>query len=237
MREELDRKIKREERQAKGAFFTPSNLVEKAHEYVAKNFGENWKEDYIVWDCACGTGNLTNGHEFKELYSSTLEQNELDYIDENGTAFQHDFLNGDNSQLPEGLREAIESGKEILFLINPPYATGSSSTNHGKSKSTASVGNSLTACNTAMKKEKWGGGSKQLYTQFLYRISKIQEENKNVNIAVFAPLSYMASSSFKKFREKFYAIFNMKDGFMFQANHFPDVSGVWGVSFTIWKNK
>ena len=33
------------------------------------------------------------------------------------------FLNDTFDKLPQGLQDAIDSGKEIIFLINPPYAT------------------------------------------------------------------------------------------------------------------
>jgi hypothetical protein len=45
-------------RERKGAFFTPPQWVAKAHEYLEKYFGENWQEEYVVWDNSAGTGNL-----------------------------------------------------------------------------------------------------------------------------------------------------------------------------------
>ena len=74
--------------------------------------------------------NLTRDYKFNELYCSTLEQSDIDTANQMGynmeaTKFQYDFLNGDYDVLPERLRTAIDSGKEILFLINPPYQDGS----------------------------------------------------------------------------------------------------------------
>ena len=51
-----------------------------------------------------------------------IEQSDIDTANQmsynmEATKFQYDFLNGDYDVLPEGLRTAIDSGKEILFLI------------------------------------------------------------------------------------------------------------------------
>ncbi|GAA8361016.1 hypothetical protein HpDR37_25700 [Helicobacter pylori] len=60
-------------RERKGAFFTPKIWVEKSQEYLAKALGQDYQEDYIIWDCAGGTGNLLQGLWNKaNLYLSTL---------------------------------------------------------------------------------------------------------------------------------------------------------------------
>ncbi len=69
-------------RRRTGAFFTPDIWVAEAHKMIAKQFGEDWKEEYVVWDCACGTANLTKVYKFKELYISTLEQSDINTITE-----------------------------------------------------------------------------------------------------------------------------------------------------------
>jgi type I restriction-modification system DNA methylase subunit len=50
-----------DDRERKGAFYTPQIWVEKSQEYLAKVFGENWQDEYYIWDCCCGTGNLLAG--------------------------------------------------------------------------------------------------------------------------------------------------------------------------------
>ena len=104
-----DRILEDTHRRRTGAFFTPDIWVAEAHKMVAEQFGENWKEEYVVWDCACGTANLTRGYKFKELYISTLDQSDIDTIKDCGynpeaVAFQYDFLNevGIDS-VPDGL--------------------------------------------------------------------------------------------------------------------------------------
>ena len=90
-----DQTIEESERRKQGAFFTPDIWVKEAHKMVSKSLGEDWKDKYTVWDNSCGSGNLTAGYEFKELYLSTLEEDQLVIAKErnpNATCFQHDFL-------------------------------------------------------------------------------------------------------------------------------------------------
>ncbi|GAA8692646.1 hypothetical protein oki288_14710 [Helicobacter pylori] len=62
-------------RERKGAFFTPRIWVEKSQEYLAKALGQDYQEDYIIWDCTGGTGNLLNGLTNKaNCFLSTLDQ-------------------------------------------------------------------------------------------------------------------------------------------------------------------
>ena len=62
-------------RQYKGSFFTPSIWVELSQQYIAADLGEDWQEDYYVWDCCAGTGNLLEGLTNKyKIYASTLDQ-------------------------------------------------------------------------------------------------------------------------------------------------------------------
>ncbi|HPJ97534.1 MAG TPA: hypothetical protein PK022_09490, partial [Syntrophales bacterium] len=63
-----------------------------------------------------------------------------------------------DGKLPEGLRNAIESGKEILFLINPPYATAN---NMGTKEGDHKGGVSDTEVCKLMKKDDWGASSQR----------------------------------------------------------------------------
>lgn len=229
-----------DKKKRQGVFYTPKKWVDRAHHRIVQDFGKNWKDEYIVWDCSCGSGNLTNGYKFKELYMSTLEQADIDSIACNPEAvkFQYDFLNDgadedmfDDSFLPEGLEEAIYSGKKILFFINPPYATAcNAGTKLGDHK--AGVGDTKTGAE--MKRNGWGACSAQLYAQFLYRIYTYQRVNKNISIAVFCPPSFMAGGSYKDFRKNFFLEFGFKSAFLFQASEFEGLSPLWGISFSTW---
>ena len=118
----VDRIVEDTTRRKQGEFFTPIIWVDKAHEYITSVYGDDWKEKYIVWDPAWGTGNLTRDYQFKELYVSTLNQSDIDTANQMGynpeaVKFQYDFLNDEYSKLPEGLRNAIENGRQIIVLI------------------------------------------------------------------------------------------------------------------------
>lgn len=109
-----------------GRYYTPGCVSKLMHDLTCREFGPNWKDEYIVWDCAWGTGNLTRGYEFKELYASTLEQFELDEAEElntnpEATKFRFDFLNYSLNDLPTGLKDRLLKGCKIIFYINPPY--------------------------------------------------------------------------------------------------------------------
>ena len=65
-------------RERKGAFFTPKMWVQKAQEYLAESLGENWQEEYYIWDCAAGTGNLLIGlKNARNIYASTIDLSDV----------------------------------------------------------------------------------------------------------------------------------------------------------------
>lgn len=66
--------IPKDLRERKGAFFTPSQWVIKAHQYIAKALGEDWQEHYAVWDPAAGTGNLLAGLKNENIFASTIDK-------------------------------------------------------------------------------------------------------------------------------------------------------------------
>ncbi|MGX2972355.1 hypothetical protein [Helicobacter sp. T3_23-1059] len=114
-------------RERKGAFFTPKIWVQKAQEYLAKSLGENWQDEYYIWDCAAGTGNLLAGlKNARNIYASTLDlsdvliMKELAKGDSSYVArlplleehiFQFDFLN--DSFFDEVANEATKSANEF----------------------------------------------------------------------------------------------------------------------------
>ena len=232
----VDRLIQDVTRRKQGEFFTPTIWVDKAHEYIASVYGEDWKEKYVVWDPAWGTGNLTRDYKFKELYVSTLNYSDIQTADQMGynteaVKFQFDFLNDDYDFLPKGLRDAIDSGREIIGLINPPYAT---SANFGETHKGDSSEN-LT--NKEMLSDGWGKSAQNLYAQFLYRICKLKEKNDNINLCLFSPSLFLTGTSFKEFRCNFNKHFYFESGFLFKAKHFSDVADDWGINFICFSNK
>jgi hypothetical protein len=232
----VDRLIQDVTRRKQGEFFTPTIWVDKAHEYIASVYGEDWKEKYVVWDPAWGTGNLTRDYKFKELYVSTLNYSDIQTADQMGynpeaVKFQFDFLNDDYDFLPKGLRDAIEGGKEIIVLMNSPYTDGSElTTNEGESKI---KGNIQTLVNLDMKNNKIGKCSKQLYAQFLYKTINLIKKPK---ICVFSPSLFLSGESYDVFENVVLNGLEMKKGFLFAGTNFSDTSGDWPILFSIWDN-
>jgi hypothetical protein len=237
----VDRIVEDETRRRKGEFFTPTIWVDEAHKMITEAFGENWKEEYVVWDPACGTLNLTRDYKFKELYCSTIEESDLKTADQmkynpEAVKFQYDFLNDgivggkidieNDPKLPQGLKDALLEGKKIIVLMNPPYGTGSK-IGEGSKKEIAT-----SKLQNMMKGEKWGASSQQLYAQFLFRLSKFG----NIKICMFSPPLFMSGGSYKDFRKNFLIKYGFKSGFLMNAGEFDGTSD-WGLSFTIWSDK
>ena len=148
--------------------------------------------------------------------------------------FQFDFLNDGDHLLPNALWNAITSGKEMLFLINPPYAaSGNAGTKEGDHK----AGVADTYMNKQMIVNGWGKSAQNIYAQFFYRITQMQKINQHIKIGVFCPPLYLTGDSYKEFRKHFFAQFGFECAFLFQASHFSDVSGAWGINFAMFNEK
>lgn len=234
-----DRLIEDTNRRNKGEFYTPTLFVDYAHKMIEKELGPHWKENYVVWDPAAGTLNLTRDYRFKELYCSTLEQAELDIsrqYNKEATKFQFDFLNDSLDDLKvkaPGLLEAFELNKPIVFFLNPPYAK-----NSGKNdlyRGTSSIVKN-TRLGNEMKNMK--EASSNLYCQFLYRIFLIKEKYNLANccIGLFSPTLFLTGQGYSNFRNVFLNNFALKDAIQFNAGHFANVSASWAISFSVWKN-
>jgi hypothetical protein len=230
----VDRIVEDTTRRKQGEFFTPAIWVDKAHEYIASVYGDNWKNEYVVWDPAWGTGNLTRDYSFKELYVSTLNQSDIDTANQMGynpeaVKFQYDFLNDDYEKLPEGLRNAIEEGRQIIVLMNPPYGTA----NDGVAKGATKKGISGTVVGNEMMDKKMGKSTQQLYSQFLYRLINYDAK---INLCMFTPPLYLSGPSFGEVREYLLSKVTFTKGFLMDAANFADVKS-WGLSFSILSSK
>jgi hypothetical protein len=133
--ERRDLLVPQDIRERKGAFFTPRKWVELSQKYLADALGEDWQDEYYIWDCAAGTGNLLAGLTNKyNIWASTLDQADVNVMHErirhganllDTHVFQFDFLNDDFSKLPQGLQDIIndeQKRKKLVIYINPPYA-------------------------------------------------------------------------------------------------------------------
>ncbi|WP_415858871.1 hypothetical protein [Campylobacter molothri] len=236
-------------RERKGAFFTPRIWVDKACEYLSKTFGEDYEDEYYIWDLAGGTGNLlANFTNKKNIFCSTLDKADIDVIHErikNGAnlfekqVFQFDFLNDEffdecdnkgniikKSKLPLNLQEILKDEnkrKKLIIFINPPYAeVGLSS---GGINKTGVQYSSI----YDKYKDILGKSSRELFVQFFIRIYC---EIEGAILASFSKLKYVNSTNFIKFRESFKAKF--LKGFITPAYTFDNVKGNFPIGFLIW---
>ncbi len=241
--ERRDLLVSNDIRERGGAFFTPKIWVEKSQEYLAKILGQDYQDEYIIWDCAGGTGNLLSGLISKaNLYLSTLDKSDVSIVKErikNGAkllenhVFQFDFLNDDffSDKTPKSLQEILkdkEKRKKLIIYINPPYAEATSAktpSGTGKNKDLVARGNLI--CKKY--KDELHKANNELFAQFFMRIYK---ELDGCIMASFSKLKYLNSSNFKKFREIFKAKF--LEGFMVPADSFDNVTGQFPIGFLVW---
>lgn len=239
--ERRDLLVPQDIRERKGAFFTPRIWVELSQKYIADVLGENWQDEYYVWDCAAGTGNLLTGLTNKyNIYASTLDQADVNVMHERikhganlleSHTFQFDFLNDDFSKLPQSLQDIIndeEKRKKLVIYINPPYAEAASKgtvTKTGTNKTDVAVTTKV----YEKYKNKIGIGGRELFVQFMTRI---YAEIPYSVLANFSTLKNLQAPNFSDFR-KFYRA-KLEKIFVVPADTFDNVKGKFPIGFFIW---
>lgn len=241
--ERRDLLVPQDVREVKGSYFTPQIWVEKSQEYLANVLGEDWQENYYVWDCCAGTGNLLAGLTNKyNIWASTLDKADVDVIhqriEEMGDGsnllkshvFQFDFLNGDFADLPKGLQDIIdneEKRKKLVIYINPPFKE------HPSSRNLTSESNSKTGLAKSATYDKYAGiigsAARELYAQFIFRIYK---EISGCILAQFSTVKILNSQNFFKFRENYQA--KLRNLFISPSFTFDNVQGQFPIGFFIW---
>ena len=238
----LDLLVPQDVRERKGSFFTPKKWVELSQHYLELALGENWQDEYFVWDCAGGTGNLEVGLTNKyNVFVSTLDQQDIDVIHErikNGAnlldshVFQFDFLNDSFDRLPPALKEIVddpEKRKKLVIYINPPYVEASNAqTTHGTPGE-----NRIGVSGTSIRGKylaKIGRAANELFTQFLIRIAT---EIQGCIVGQFSKLKHLQGPNFKQFREAFRG--NLKKCFLVPADTFDNVKGKFPIGFFVWR--
>lgn len=223
-------------RERHGSFFTPPQWVRKSQEYLADVLGEDWQDEYYVWDCCAGTGNLLNGLVNKRnLWASTLDKADVDVMkDRAGNGwnmfdnhiFQFDFLNDDFSKCPEELQEILkdkDKRKRLVVYINPPYAEAGGGM--GKTKANVATANKV----YERYKNSLGNASNEIFAQFLMRI---KEEIGGCMIGNFSTLKIITGSNFSFFRKSFGSL--LEKLFIVPADTFDNVTGKFPIGFFIW---
>lgn len=239
--ERRDLLVPQDIRERKGAFFTPRIWVELSQKYLTDYLGEDWQDDYYIWDCAAGTGNLLAGLTNKyNIYASTLDQADINVMHERidhganllkNHVFQFDFLNDDFSKLPQSLQDIIndpEKRKKLVIYINPPYAEATTS------KTVTGTGENKAGVTTNFRiKEllnpKIGNASNEIFALFM---AVIYERMQGCILGQFSKVKFVNGSNFKKFKEFFLA--DYLTGFAVPAETFDNVKGKFPIAFTIW---
>ena len=228
-------------RERKGSYFTPQIWVEKSQQYLADVLGETWQDEYYIWDCCAGTGNLLNGlTNYDRVWASTLDKQDVDVMMDriaNGWSmaenhvFQFDFLNDDFTKCPEELQEILndpEKRKKLVVYINPPYAEAASRltvTGKGENKTDVAV-----QYKTYFKYLNIIGiAGRELFAQFFI---KIFYEINGCTLAEFSTLKILQAPNFKDFRAAFLA--RLEKSFLVPAYTFDNVKGKFPIGFFIW---
>lgn len=240
--ERQDLLVPQDIRERKGSYFTPQKWVELSQKYLEDVLGENWQDEYYVWDCCAGTGNLLNGLTNKyNIWASTLDKADVDVMKDrikNGAnlleshVFQMDFLNDDfTDKCPEDLLNIInnpEKRKKLVVYINPPYVEATTATTvmgSGENKAKVATSNKT----YERYKNLIGKASNELFTQFFIRI---YQEIPDCWLGEFSKLKILQAGNFATFRKVFLA--DLKKMFVVPANTFDNVKGQFPIGFMIW---
>lgn len=235
-----DQLIEEMKRRFHGDFWTPTVWADRAIKMMSEDLGGDWRERYVVWDPAAGTKNLTRDYHFKNLYSSTIHQSEIDMArqyNKEATTFQYDFLNDDidvspNSdprtlKMPETLFKALKNNDPIVFYTNPPYGQA---TDQGETSKKDIANNAIAKL---MRAEGLAHASTELYTEFIYRVQKLTRDFNLTNVFFFFfNKGFLASPAFEKFTNDLLDQYKFNDGFMLNAGEFQGTSSAWGIIFS-----
>ena len=246
-------------RRFRGDYYTPKIWVDEAHRMITEQLGEKWKDEYVVWDPAAGTKNLTRDYKFSNLFSSTLYEGELiatNKFNKDNVSFQYDFLNDDmclhdgtltledlktmtDEQIETTLKIPVELVKKLLnkekivFFTNPPY--GQAGSGQGKEHK---IGATNTRIGNLMKNQKLNRASSELYTQFIYRVQLLAnffEYSPNEDLRFFFfNKGFLTSPEFGEFVSGLTSQFSFHNGFMLNAGEFVGTSEAWGIIFSHW---
>lgn len=251
IRQKADRMTEDFRRRFTGEFYTPVEFAAKGLEYLERTIGKNWwlSGKYRFWDMAAGTGNLEfalPSSALKYCYISTLDEEDAKYCQKifpSATCFQYDYLSDDIAQLagtmtygmkfkmPQTLVDDLANPElKWIIFINPPFATANTVGGETGKKSKDTV--SKTSIREWMNDEKYGEASRELFTQFLFRISK-EFRGKDAHLCLFSKLKYLNSNNDQKIRDGFFQ-YAYNRGFIFPIKCFYGSKGNFPVGFLVW---
>ena len=251
IRQKSDRLTEDFRRRFNGEFYTPLAFAAKGLDYLERTIGREWWKsgEYRFWDMAAGTGNLEFPLPSSALpycYISTLDEEDARYcrkIFPAATCFQYDYLRddvpalagqmtyGQKLKMPANLAADLANpGLKWIIFINPPFATANTRGGETGKKSKDAV--SMTTLREWMNDEGYGEASRELFTQFLFRISK-EFKNRRAHLCLYAPLKYINSNNDQKIRDGFFQ-YKFERGFAFSSRNFYGASGNFAVGFLVW---
>lgn len=238
IRQKMDRMTEENLRRRTGEFYTPLAFADKAFDYLTRTVGDWWlDENFRLWDMAAGTGNLELNFPrevLKKCYVSTLIDDDANYcrkIFDDATVFQYDYLNDAADKLPAKLRADLADPKiKWIIYINPPYATASNFERDSNRVNKDNV--SRTAIREQMTADGMGASSRELFAQFLYRISK-DFANRQAWLGMFSKIKYINSNNDQTLRDNFFR-YKFERGFVFSSKNFHGCKGNFPVGFLIW---
>lgn len=253
IRQKYDRLTEDYRRRFTGEFYTPVEFASKGLDYLERELGQRWWEsgEYRFWDMAAGTGNLEFELPAAALpycYISTLEDTEAKYCQKIfplATCFRYNYLEDDIAALEGGLDFGGDGARKMpaklaadlanprlkwIVFINPPFATANST--GGETGKESKGGVSMTPLRAWMTREGYGEASRELFTQFLFRISK-EFAGKDARLCLFSKLKYLNSNNDQKIRDGFFQ-YAYRRGFIFPSKCFYGAKGSFPVGFSVW---
>ena len=251
IRQKADRLTEDFRRRFTGEFYTPVEFAAKGLAYLERTIGREWWKTgkYRFWDMAAGTGNLEFELPSSALpycYISTLEAEEARYCQKifpAATCFQYNYLADDVAALgdtlplgyvrkmpPKLAADLANPDLKWIIFINPPFATANNVGDSLGKKSKDAV--SMTPVRALMNAENYGEASRELFTQFLFRISKEFKE-RQAHLCMFSPLKYLNSNNDQKIRDGFFQ-YQYERGFIFPSKAFAGTTADFPVGFLVW---
>lgn len=142
-----------------------------------------------------------------------------------------DFNDGRTWKLPEQLRHDLSNPDlRWVILINPPFATAQQGGAGGANKADVSK----TLVRRQMHQDDLGEVSRELFSQFLYRIRR-EFAGRQAYLGLFSKIKYLNATNDQKLRDNVFR-FEYRRGFIFSSVNFSGTSrtGQFPVGFLLW---
>lgn len=131
---------------------------------------------------------------------------------------------------PNLVADLANPGLKWIVFINPPFATANSA--GGDTGKTSKDTVSKTTIREWMNQEGYGEASRELFTQFLFRIGK-EFAGRDTHLCMFSTLKYLNSNNDQRVRDGFFQ-YTYQRGFIFPIKCFYGAKGNFPVGFLVW---